>query len=106
MRWLDRAAVLAWWQLAQSDLRVARAVAGMDPPEWLIVCFLSQQAGEKAPKALLEALDQPVPRSHDLGLLAERMQHWLPVHEIANAALLLSAFGVGPGYPSPAGPST
>ncbi len=102
----DSAAVNAWRELARADLRVAQVVAGLEPPEWHLVCFLSQQAGEKALKALLEALRQPVPRSHDLVLLSERLQTALPAHEIAEACLALTAHGVGPRYPGPMGPAT
>lgn len=47
----DSAAVNAWREFARADLRVAQVVAGLEPPEWHLVCFLSQQAGEKALKA-------------------------------------------------------
>lgn len=60
---LDRAEVAAWWELAQSDLRVAGVVAALHPPEWRLVCFLSQQAAEKALKALMEARQLSVPRT-------------------------------------------
>lgn len=100
---LDRVEVAAWWELAQSDLRVAAVVAALQPPEWRLVCFLSQQAAEKALKALMEARQVSVPRTHDLALLAEKLQVLVPVEAIADAALLLSIYGVGPRYPGPAG---
>jgi len=106
MTWLDRPEVQAWWALSASDLRVARVVAALDPPEWHLACFLAQQSAEKALKALLEAQELPIPRTHDLALLAERLGAILPVVHIRGAALRLSVHGVGPRYPGPAGATT
>lgn len=98
---LERPEVQAWWALSNSDIRVAAVVADLRPPEWQLVCFLAQQAAEKALKAAMEAGGLPVPRTHDLVLLVERLP--APPANVLDAALLLSAFGVGPRYPSPAG---
>jgi HEPN domain-containing protein len=97
MMQLERPEVLAWWALSNSDIRVAAVVAELQPPEWHLVCFLAQQAAEKA----MEAGGLPVPRTHDLVLLVERLP--APAGAVLDAALLLSAYGVGPRYPSPAG---
>ena len=101
MSQLERADVNAWWQLAQSDLRVARIVAGLEPAEWHLVCFLAQQAGEKALKALLELHHRPVPRSHDLVLLLDLLRDVAASDDREDDAVLLSAYGVLPRYPSP-----
>ena len=37
------------------------------------VCFHCQQAAEKYLKALLEELNQPVPKTHDLELLLDQL---------------------------------
>jgi HEPN domain-containing protein len=98
---LERPEVLAWWALAQSDLRVAGVVAGLQPPESHLVCFLCQQAGEKAIKAVLEAYNRPVPRTHSLMVLRAA----LPPEAGETAAMrepaaVLTDYGVGPRYPS------
>lgn len=98
---LERPAVNAWWQLAQSDLRVAQVVAGLDPAEWHLVCFLAQQAGEKSLKALLEFRHLAVPRSHDLVLLLDLLRDAPQTESLETDAAVLSAYGVLPRYPSP-----
>ncbi|MBI5609889.1 MAG: HEPN domain-containing protein [Deltaproteobacteria bacterium] len=89
---LERPEVQAWWALSGSDIRVAAVVANLNPPEWHLACFLSQQAAEKALKAALGAGGLPVPRTHDLVLLVERLPASPPA--VLDAALLLSAYGV------------
>ena len=103
MTWRDRAEVQAWWALSASDLRVARVIFSLQPPEWHLACFHAQQAAEKALKAVLEARELPVPRTHDLALLAQRLDDVGPVGDIAEASIRLSLYGVGPRYPSPSG---
>ena len=106
MKWLDRAEVQAWWALSASDLRVARVVLDLQPPEWHVACFHAQQAAEKALKALLEAHELPVPRTHDLALLVQRLHALGPTGEVAEPAIRLSIHGVGPRYPGPSGEAT
>ena len=106
MKWLDRAEVQAWWALSASDLRVARVVLDLAPPEWHVACFHAQQAAEKALKALLEAHEFPVPRTHDLALLVQRLSVVGPTHEVVEPAIRLSIHGVGPRYPGPSGEAT
>jgi HEPN domain-containing protein len=106
MKLLDRPEVLAWWTLSRSDWRVAHVVAELNPPEWHLVCFLAQQAAEKALKALLEARDLPVPRTHDLRVIAERLGAGHDAEAVIEAAILLSVYGVGPRYPSVTGEAT
>lgn len=97
----DRANVLAWWQLAQTDLRVAKAVAEIEPPAWSIVCFLAQQAGEKGLKAVLEALELPIPRTHDLTTLVDLLPEERMPEVLLDDAIRLSDYGVKPRYPVP-----
>ena len=101
MSQLERADVNAWWQLAQTDARVARLVMDASPPAWHLVCFLAQQAGEKAVKALLELHHQPIPRSHDITLLVELLRGQVAVDGVLDDAILLSGYGVMPRYPHP-----
>ncbi len=100
MKLLDRPEVNAWWALAQSDLRVAGVVAALEPPELHLACFLSQQAGEKAFKAVLEAHDRPVPRTHSLMVLRAAVGDvGVDVSHLAEPAAILTDYGVGPRYP-------
>lgn len=107
MRSADDPAVTAWTALAESDLRVAVRELAAQPPEWHQVCFHAQQAGEKALKAVLEALDMPVPLTHDVARLARLLQPvFADVQSLAQAAADLSAYGVLPRYPGAAVPAT
>lgn len=98
---LERAEVRAWWELAQTDLRVAKVVAGIEPPAWSHVCFLAQQAGEKGLKAVLEASDLAIPRTHDLTVLLDLLPEIEVVEGVVNDAIRLSDYGVKPRYPVP-----
>jgi HEPN domain-containing protein len=61
----NRDLALAWLAKAESDLSAARwMLAGEGPYD--TACFHTQQAIEKALKALLAFHAQPIPRSHDL----------------------------------------
>jgi HEPN domain-containing protein len=71
------------------------------------VCFLCQQAGEKAVKAVLEAEGLPVMRTHDIPALVKLLaaRH----HDAASmltCAAILAAHAVGPRYPGVAGQAT
>ena len=96
----DAPHVAPWLALAASDLRVAEGVAKFETGEWHQVCFHCQQAAEKALKAMLEADDQPPPRTHDLVVLIDALTSSHPaIAQIAEAASILSVYGVGPRYP-------
>lgn len=107
MKRLDSAEVVAWWALAETDLRVAEALTSLDPPAWGAVCFHCQQAVEKALKALLEAMSLPVPRTHDLVTRVDLLAPSVPgIGDFADVAAFLNAFAVGPRYPSFSGPAS
>jgi HEPN domain-containing protein len=55
-----------WLQLAREDLGAARAMLGVASVAPRIVCFLSQQAAEKALKAGLISVGRPFPKIHGL----------------------------------------
>jgi len=63
--------VLRWMQKAESDIKVARHILGMDEPPTDAICFHSQQAIEKYLKAFLTYHDVRVKKTHDLGILLE-----------------------------------
>lgn len=98
---LERPQFQAWWQLALTDLRVAKVVVLVEPPAWAIVCFLAQQAGEKGIKAVLEALELPIPRTHDLTALVDLLPQGRTSEALVEDAIRLADYGVKPRYPVP-----
>jgi HEPN domain-containing protein len=72
----DHSNVQPWFELARADLAMADlVVASPDstPEMFGLACFHAQQAAEKALKALVIAEGLPMPRSHDLVLLLDRV---------------------------------
>jgi HEPN domain-containing protein len=61
----NRDLALGWLAKAESDLSAAMWMLDSEGP-YDTACFHSQQAIEKALKALLAFHEQPIPRSHDL----------------------------------------
>jgi HEPN domain-containing protein len=97
----DPEEVAAWLAKADGDLRMAAAAVALDDPLWDQACFHSQQASEKALKALFVSLYAEVPRTHDLTFLVERLTAHTPVDsEIAGHADAIGHFSVSPRYPS------
>lgn len=95
---LDRAAE-AWVAKAEADDRAAARVA-LPPPEFDLVCFLSQQGAEKWLKALLQERGVRFGRTHDLGKLAEAAGDAVPGLASLRAELTwLSGFAVSVRYP-------
>src|SRR5205807_1235816 len=62
-----------WLRKAESDRRVARKVIHFRPPEYDVACFHCQQAVEKYLKGLLNERGLPVPKTHDLLDLTDRL---------------------------------
>ena len=63
--------VRSWLVKADSDLRSARALAGLAEPATDTAVYHCQQAAEKALKGYLAFRDQPLARTHDLERLIE-----------------------------------
>src|SRR5262245_21240227 len=64
------------------------------------VCFHYQQCAEKYLKALLEELDQPIPKTHDLEHLVNQFLPTHPARKLPKAGLtFLSDFAVDARYP-------
>jgi len=59
-----------WWEQAKRDLRAARS--NLLVKEYNISSFQSQQAAEKALKALILKNNNRLPKEHDLVLLANK----------------------------------
>lgn len=58
---------------ARADLEAARLLAQHDDQDDGVVGFHAQQACEKALKSVLAITAQPIPRTHDLEALRERL---------------------------------
>lgn len=75
-----------WFWFAKEDLRFAKA--GLNDDFYPHVCFLAQQAVEKAMKGFLVAKGKDYPKSHDLIKLRRLMGvDWLDSHLQAVKAL-------------------
>ena len=61
-----QATTTEWLNRARGDVRVAEAAADTRPPALATLCYLCQQAAEKALKAVLVYLQIDYPLSHDL----------------------------------------
>jgi HEPN domain-containing protein len=90
----------AWTAKAESDLVAACDLLRVHSTSCDVICFLCQQAGEKYLKAVMVALADVPPRTHDLAevvrLLARRSPDFGQLSQDANA---LSPFAVELRYP-------
>jgi HEPN domain-containing protein len=87
-----------WLRYARDDLEVAELVIeqGSVPRA---ACFHAQQAAEKAIKACLLLLQEGVPRTHDLELLAATLPEGWRLRENPSSLTDLSGWAVEPRYP-------
>lgn len=93
-------AVRAWWAKGDSDLRSARILLKVDPPEPEVVCFHSQQAAEKYLKSYLVFHGVEPPYTHDLtALLSLCIKHDATMGAVSEMAALLKPFAVHIRYP-------
>ena len=70
------------------------------------VCFHCQQSAEKHLKALLEELNQSVPKTHDLELLLGQLQPTYPtLRSVRRGLLFLADFASMPATPGSTRPS-
>lgn len=89
-----------WKAKADGDLRSARTLLDLEPPETDAVAFHCQQAAEKYLKALLVAVGVEPPRTHDLGVLRELASDKFPeIAELQDACEYLTPFAVQTCYP-------
>ncbi len=64
-----------WLQFSEEDLYVAQRLLAVDPPAPRHVCWLSQQAAEKALKAALTLEEIEFSFTHDLDALRNLLPH-------------------------------
>jgi HEPN domain-containing protein len=95
-----------WFRYASNDLAQADRIAHSDFAVPQHICWLAQQAAEKAINACLVFLQIEFPRVHDLA----RLRHLLPgdwsVREVPGRLDFVSAFAVVARYPGPLGAPT
>ena len=101
MRWRDDPQVNAWFAKVDEDLEAAERLLRDAPHLAAVIEFHSQQAAEKALKALMTALDLPVPKTHDLDVLVTHLLPHAPeLADVRDAASWLAPFAVDSRYPS------
>lgn len=107
MRAPEDTEVAAWVAKAASDLRMAGFAAEKKVCLWDQVCFHSQQAAEKCLKAVLVAMDQEVPRTHDLVFLLEKIgRKESSAIKLLEKGAALGQYGVASRYPNFIAPET
>jgi len=91
-----------WMKYARADYIAAGYLTSHHPVQLEIVCFLCQQAGEKALKAVLAYHDERIPRTHNLyELLLLCEVHYPDIStELAGQADQLTNFAVVTRYPN------
>lgn len=90
-----------WFSFAEMDFLTAKHLyEHMRPQPHEIICYHCQQAVEKALKGLLIANGAHIQRTHDLGLLAERLQAFMEIDEnYLEICDNLTPYGVKVRYP-------
>ena len=87
-----------WLRLAQGDMNLARAGRSCDVPLEML-CFLVQQAVEKAIKAMLMSRCTSFPRTHNIGALLRLLPPDVALPFADSAAARLSDYAVSTRYP-------
>ena len=99
--------VAEWMEKVRADLCMAEFACSDHARFWDQACFHSQQAAEKAVKALLVVHERVAERVHDLTYLIKAVEDLVPFpEELVTAAELLNAYAVTPRYPSFLAPET
>lgn len=88
-----------WLDYAESDLQAARTLVESTEFYPRQVCFLAQQAGEKALKAILVFLEIQFPHTHDLDHIRELIPTGWKVKEAFPQLYDLSVWAVESRYP-------
>ncbi len=87
-----------WWQAALDDLRYAEGNLAMG--FYSQVCFLAQQAGEKALKAYLLSQDIVAERTHKLvSLVSQVSKKSKKFSSLSDSAKVLDRYYLGTRYP-------
>jgi HEPN domain-containing protein len=89
-----------WLAYAKSDLDAAHILLKQGEFFPRQICFMAQQAGEKALKAVLVFLEINFPKTHDLDRLRELIPHGWQVKEKFPELYELSVWAVESRYPA------
>lgn len=73
--------------IAEGDLESAKALIDANRGRPENICYHAEQCVEKSLKALLVHLEKPVPVTHDLGIITERVNQFLPLEIHADLTL-------------------
>lgn len=89
-----------WVAKAEEDFAVGcRELARSDSPAYNAVCFHAQQTAEKYIKAVIQESGVPVPRLHDLSMLAKMVNNGDAFASVRGALSALSQLAVSARYP-------
>lgn len=97
---MNRSEAKRWMEYAKSDLDVAYTLLKSDEFFPRQICFMAQQAGEKALKAILVYLEIPFPHTHDLDRLRELIPEGWQVKQKFPELYDLSVWAVESRYPA------
>ena len=89
-----------WLRRAESSLMLAR----QDKPEsvdWADLCYLAQQAAEKAVKAVYRLVERPHRYTHNLEELGSGLEKaGLSIPDVVKEAVVLTRYAVETRYPT------
>lgn len=90
-----------WIKKAEKDAGTARREAAVEiDANWDAVCFHAQQAVEKYLKGILQEIEKPFSKTHDLSVLLDLILPEFPeLNVLADDLEWLSAFAVEFRYP-------
>ena len=102
----EESSTRAWLDRAESSLSLARQPKP-DQAHWADLCYLSQQAAEKAVKAVYRSLDQPFRFTHSLEELGRGLEEvGVDLPEAVRESVVLTRYAVETRYPGIAEPVT
>lgn len=73
--------------IAEGDLESAKALIDANRGRPENICYHAEQCVDKSLKAILVHLEKPVPVTHDLGIITERVNQFLPLEIHADLTL-------------------
>ncbi|HUB50442.1 MAG TPA: nucleotidyltransferase domain-containing protein [Acetobacteraceae bacterium] len=95
-----RNAGLGWVKIAYSDLQVARACLGLEPPQAGVAAYHCQQAGEKLLKGFLVLAGINVRRTHEMAALGAAVLAQFPeLASLVTPMVSWTDWGVAYRYP-------
>ena len=92
--------VESYLRKAERDLRTAVRMSEEGPEYADVVCFHAEQCAEKSLKALILALGEDPPRTHDLLILIRVLNRLTSQsHRLEDSCVALTDYAVAPRYP-------